>query len=130
MTGRRSHAPNSCAAAGRPGPNRVFIRISCQPGLYPAGAVARHSGDPDCDDRGAPAMNGRTPSRRCAEEGAAAVEAGLVMSVLLLLIIGSVEFGRAFWTYNTMLLAVEEAGRYAMVYKHGPPGSAGLRARP
>jgi hypothetical protein len=41
------------------------------------------------------------------------------MSVLLLLIVGSVEFGRAFWTYNTMLLAVEEAGRYAMTYNHG-----------
>jgi Flp pilus assembly protein TadG len=47
------------------------------------------------------------------------VEAGLIMSVLLLLVFGSVELGRTFWTYNTMLLAVEEAGRYAMTYNHG-----------
>ena len=64
-------------------------------------------------------MNWATPSRHVGEEGAAAVEAGLIMSVLLLLVVGSVEFGRAFWTYNTMLLAVEEAGRYAMTYNHG-----------
>lgn len=65
-------------------------------------------------------MNGSAPSRRGAEEGAAAVEAGLVISVLLLLIVGSVELGRALWTYNTMLLAVEDAGRYAMVHNRGP----------
>ena len=65
-------------------------------------------------------MNDRALARRGAEEGTAAVEAGVTMSVLLLLIVGSVEFGRAFWSYNTMLLAVEEAGRYAMVHNHGP----------
>jgi Flp pilus assembly protein TadG len=65
-------------------------------------------------------MNRGGPSPHRAEEGSVAVEAGITISVLLLLIIGSVEFGRAFWTYNTMLLAVEEAGRYAMVYNHGP----------
>ena len=64
-------------------------------------------------------MSGGRPSRHGGEEGAAAAEAGLIMSVLLLLVVGSVEFGRAFWTYNTMLLAVEEAGRYAMTYNHG-----------
>jgi Flp pilus assembly protein TadG len=66
-------------------------------------------------------MNDGGPSRRGAEEGAAAVEAAVTMSVLLLLIVGSIEFGRALWTYNTMLLAVEEAGRYAMVSNQGPP---------
>jgi Flp pilus assembly protein TadG len=53
------------------------------------------------------------------EDGSAAVEASLIIPVLLLLIFSSVEFGRAFWTYNTMLLAVEDAGRYAMTYNHG-----------
>lgn len=66
-------------------------------------------------------MSGDHPSWRRAQDGATAVELGVIMSVLLLLILGSVEFGRAFWTYNTMLLAVEEAGRFAMVYKHGRP---------
>ena len=65
-------------------------------------------------------MSGGGPSRHRAEEGSVAVEAGITISVLLLLIVGSVEFGRALWTYNTMLLAVEEAGRYAMVYNHDP----------
>lgn len=58
---------------------------------------------------------------RGGETGAAAVEAAVTISVLLLLIIGSAEIARAFWTYNTMLLAVEEAGRYAMLYSHGSP---------
>jgi Flp pilus assembly protein TadG len=52
------------------------------------------------------------------EDGSAAVEAGVIMSVLLLLVVGSMEFGRAFWIHNAMLFAVEEAGRYAMTYKH------------
>jgi Flp pilus assembly protein TadG len=64
-------------------------------------------------------MNWGRPSRYGGEEGSAAAEAGVIMSVLLLLIVGSIEFGRALWTYNTMLFAVEEAGRYAMTYNHG-----------
>jgi len=56
-----------------------------------------------------------------ADEGAAAVEAGIIISVLLMLIVGGVEFGRALWISNTMLLAVEDAARYAMVYSHGLP---------
>jgi len=68
-------------------------------------------------------MNLRGSTRRGVEEGSAAVEAAITISVLLPLIVGSVEFGRALWTYNTMVLAVEEAGRYAMVHNHGQPGS-------
>ena len=48
------------------------------------------------------------------------MEAAVVLPVLLLAAIGSVEFGRGLWTYHTMLLAVEEAGRYAMVYAASP----------
>jgi Flp pilus assembly protein TadG len=71
------------------------------------------------------------PSRHSSEDGAAAVEAVVSISVLLVLILGIVEFGQAFWTYNTMLLAVEEAGRYAMVYNQGPPeGCATQRQAP
>jgi Flp pilus assembly protein TadG len=74
-------------------------------------------------------MNASEPSRRHAEEGSVAVEAGITISVLLLLIVGSVEFGRAFWTYNTMLLAVEEAGRYAMVHNQGPPAGCSVQSQ-
>ena len=57
----------------------------------------------------------RKTSRRRWDEGAAAVEAALVLPVLFLLILGIIEFGMAMWQWNTMLLAVEQAGRYAMV---------------
>jgi Flp pilus assembly protein TadG len=66
-------------------------------------------------------MKSTTPPRRGGEDGGAAVEASLITGVLLLMILSSVELGRALWTYNTMLLAVEEAGRYAMTYRHGRP---------
>jgi Flp pilus assembly protein TadG len=60
------------------------------------------------------------PLRRGKEEGSAAIEAAVVLLVLPLFLIGSVEFGRALWMGHTMLLAVEEAGRYAMVYGASP----------
>jgi Flp pilus assembly protein TadG len=59
-------------------------------------------------------------ARRGREEGSAAVEAALALPILLLFVVGSVEVGRALWTYHRMLLAVEEAGRYAMVYGASP----------
>ena len=65
-------------------------------------------------------MSKRGPSRRGTEEGSVAVEAAFIVPLLLLVLIGGVEFGRAFWTYHRMLLAVEEAGRYAMVYGASP----------
>src|SRR5260370_12865483 len=72
----------------------------------------------------------RNPSRHPGgEKGATAVETALVISTLLLLIFGAIEFGQAFWTYNTMVLAIEEAGRYAIVfnpgnYPSGPPSAS------
>jgi Flp pilus assembly protein TadG len=66
-------------------------------------------------------MNRRERPRYTTEAGTAAVEAALIMSVLSLAIVGGIETARALWTYNTMLMAVEQAGRYAMVYKHRPP---------
>jgi Flp pilus assembly protein TadG len=58
---------------------------------------------------------------RGSEEGATAVESAIVLSAFVLLIFGIVQFGQVFWIYNTMMLAVEEAARYAMVYNSGPP---------
>jgi Flp pilus assembly protein TadG len=66
-------------------------------------------------------MNSRKRSGHASEAGSAAVEAALIMSVLLLAVVGPVETARALWTYNTMLIAVEEASRYAMTYNHRPP---------
>jgi len=66
------------------------------------------------------------PSLRAAEGGGPAVDAALIMSALLILILGIIDIGSAYWGWNTMLLAVEEAGRYAMLYNptaypNGPP---------
>jgi Flp pilus assembly protein TadG len=66
-------------------------------------------------------MKGCKRTRHAAEAGTAAVEAAVIMSVLLLAVVGGVETARALWTYNTMLMAVEQAGRYAMMYNHRPP---------
>jgi hypothetical protein len=68
-----------------------------------------------------------------AEEGSVAVEAAVTLSVLLFLLLGVVQFGLAYFAWNTMLLAAGEAGRYAMLYNPinfpgGPPGCAGSLA--
>jgi Flp pilus assembly protein TadG len=59
-------------------------------------------------------MRGRR-SRRGWDEGATAVEAAITISLSLALVFGILEFGMALWQSNTMVLAVEEAGRYVMV---------------
>ncbi len=67
-------------------------------------------------------------ARGAADDGSVAVEAAITLSVLLFLLLGSVQFGLAYFAWNTMLLAIEEAGRYAMLYNpvnypSGPPAS-------
>ena len=59
------------------------------------------------------------------EEGATAVEAAIVLSTFLVITLGLVQFAMAYWNYSTMLLAVDEGGRYAMVYNQGPPAACG-----
>ncbi len=49
------------------------------------------------------------------DEGATAVETAITISLSLALVFGILEFGMALWQSNTMVLAVEEAGRYVMV---------------
>jgi Flp pilus assembly protein TadG len=49
------------------------------------------------------------------DEGATAVETALVVSVLMVLLFGIMGFGYALWQWNTMMLAVEQAGRYVMI---------------
>jgi hypothetical protein len=53
--------------------------------------------------------------RRGWDDGSTAVEAAVVFSLLFTLSFGIVEFGMALWQWNTMELAVLEAGRFAMV---------------
>lgn len=54
-------------------------------------------------------------AKPCRDAGNIAVEAALVLPILFLLIFGIIKFGIAFWQWNTMLRAVETAGRYAMI---------------
>ena len=63
----------------------------------------------------------RTNHKRSWDEGAAAVETAIALFVLLLMILGIIEFGTALYSYNTMRLAVEQAGRYAMLQATIPP---------
>ena len=51
----------------------------------------------------------------CRERGAAAVEFAIVLPVLLLCVLGLVEFGRAIWTQATLDYAVQAAARCAAV---------------
>jgi TadE-like protein len=53
--------------------------------------------------------------RRGWDDGSTAVEAAVVFSLLFTLGFGIVEFGMALWQWNTMQLAVLDAGRFAMV---------------
>jgi len=69
---------------------------------------------------------------RRAEKGSVAVEAAITLSALLFLLLGAIQFGLAYFAWNTMLLAAEEAGRYAMLYsacvasaQPCPPGCSG-----
>ena len=59
-------------------------------------------------------MRGQS-QRRGWDEGATAVEAAITFSVMLALIFGVVGFGFALWQSSTMMLAVEQAGRYVMI---------------
>jgi TadE-like protein len=54
------------------------------------------------------------------QSGSATVEAGVTLSLLLLFILGTVQFAQTLFAYNTMLLAIEETGRYAMLHNHRP----------
>jgi Flp pilus assembly protein TadG len=46
------------------------------------------------------------------EQGQALVELALVLPLLVLLLAGGVEFGRAFYTYNILTKSVRNAARY------------------
>ena len=53
----------------------------------------------------------------------------ITISALLILLLGAIQFGLVYFAWNTMLLAAEEAGRYATLYNPvnypgGPPGCA------
>ena len=57
-----------------------------------------------------------------ARRGAVAIEFALGLPIFLAMIYGVFEFGRIFWTQNTMEFAVEEAARFTMVNPNATNG--------
>src|SRR5262245_47588887 len=51
-------------------------------------------------------------SGRSQERGQSLIEFAMVLPILLLLAIGTIEFGRAYYQYNTLSKAVRQAARY------------------
>ncbi len=67
----------------------------------------------------------------CARGGNTMVEFAVVLPLFLLLTLGILDFGRLFWTQETMSYALREAGRYAVTGQHmtGTNGSAEARVQ-
>jgi len=63
----------------------------------------------------ADAMMTSFPKFRRSEGGATAVEMAVVLMAVIMLILGMIEFSIAYWNMHTLLLAVEEVGRWVMV---------------
>ena len=53
---------------------------------------------------------------RRSRRGVSAVEFALVLPILIVVLFGVVDFGRAFWMRSNLQTAAEEAGRYAMTH--------------
>jgi Flp pilus assembly protein TadG len=63
---------------------------------------------------------------RSSEEGATAVEAALVLSIFVFVVLTIIDFGQAFFIWNTLQLVVGQASRFVIVQTSipNPPGSA------
>jgi Flp pilus assembly protein TadG len=60
-------------------------------------------------------MSWRQPILRGRDEGAVALETALILTVMMLLLLGIIEFSVAWWQLNSMSLAVAHAGRHVML---------------
>lgn len=67
----------------------------------------------------------RFPSRSSAARGVAAVEFALLLPLLVAMVFGTTELGRAIYTYNTLAKTVRDAARH--LSQHGP-GDATIQA--
>ena len=60
--------------------------------------------------------------QRLRNRGVAAVELAIVITPMVLMMFGAVEFGRAIYTYNTLDKTVRDAARH--LSQHGPGDAA------
>jgi Flp pilus assembly protein TadG len=51
-----------------------------------------------------------------ARRGTSTLEFALVFPLLMAILLGAAEFGRAYWTRSSLQTATEDAGRYAMTH--------------
>lgn len=58
------------------------------------------------------------------QQGVAAVEFAILLPMLLLIIFGITEFGRALYSYNTIVKATRDAARYVMIQQPGGAADA------
>ena len=64
------------------------------------------------------------------EDGATAVEAALVLSIFVGVVLTIIDFAEAFFIWNTLQLVVGQASRYVMVQTSIPSGSASAQCPP
>jgi Flp pilus assembly protein TadG len=64
------------------------------------------------DARKSMVSDGRSTAGWRSDDGAGAVEFAIVAALLMLLVLGAVEFGRMMWTYASVETASREAARY------------------
>lgn len=58
------------------------------------------------------------------QQGVAAVEFAILLPMLLLIVFGITEFGRALYSYNTIVKATRDAARYVMIQQPGGAADA------
>src|ERR1700679_2252602 len=71
----------------------------------------------------------RTPSLVRARSGQSLVEFALVAPLFFLLVFGITDFGRLFFTQETLQFALREAGRYAVTGQQMANGTGGFLSR-
>jgi Flp pilus assembly protein TadG len=74
-------------------------------------------------------MNGFTGKMKIAanRRGAVAVEFALVLPLLMMLVFGIIDFGRAYYTLNQIISSVREGARYAAVLEDPLAQQASIR---
>ena len=95
------------------------------------------SGVGECEDGPSRPMTISPATRRKrgpyrSEDGATAVEAALVLSLVVGVVLIIIDFAQAFFVWNTLQLVVGQASRYVMVQTSipNPPGSASEECPP
>lgn len=61
--------------------------------------------------------------------GSPMIEFAFALPILLLMVLGSIEFGRYYWIRNTLELAVEEGARYATLNKNATEAEIQTKVR-